>query len=355
MTPAPLRLALRGALRQVKYVHVVRPRAATGLVRSVYRQLESDFGMLAPPVALHSPQPVVLTAAWAMLRETLVARTSVDRALKEAVAAAVSLRNTCPYCVEVHGAALNGIEPGSDVDALRGGRIEEIGDERLLGVACWMRDTTIPPPLTEVQRAELIGVAVAFEYLNRMVNVFLPDSPLPPGLPDSARAHARGALGKFVLPGGDPVVEGRSLSLLPEADPPGDLGWARPVRTVADAMARAGAAIESSADWIPEAVRAPVRAAVAHWDGRPPGISRAWVEPLLPDKPADRAVARLALLTALGSSQVDARLVEEFPGGQGELIACTAWASLLAARQRGQMLAQAAESEKTEPDHAAKN
>src|ERR1700722_2652698 len=91
--------ALRRALDQIRYVSPVRPAAATGLVAAVYAQVEHDFGMLAPPVALHSPAPGPLAASWVMLRETLAVQGQADRAAKEMVAAAVSVENACPYCV----------------------------------------------------------------------------------------------------------------------------------------------------------------------------------------------------------------------------------------------------------------
>src|SRR3954466_10645569 len=118
MAPGLVRFALRRTLRDVKYVEAVRPRHARGLVRDVYRQVERDFGMLAPPVALHSPAPEVLAAAWLMLRESLgagggwvgggagVGGGTGSGAGREAGAAAVSAANSCPYCVEVHAMAL---------------------------------------------------------------------------------------------------------------------------------------------------------------------------------------------------------------------------------------------------------
>ncbi|MDA3646994.1 carboxymuconolactone decarboxylase family protein [Saccharopolyspora indica] len=350
MAPAALRFALRTALRQVRHVPVVRPRAATGLVRSVYRQVEGDFGMLAPPVALHSAQPQVLAAAWTMLRETLVARTAVDRTTKEAVAAAVSLRNTCPYCVEVHGAALQHAT-GSGVDPAGG----VVGDERLRAIGSWVRGAAPAPPLDDAERAELLGVALTFDYLNRVVNVFLPDSPLPSGIPGSARERARAALSNLMLPGGRPPAAGRALSLLPRAPLPDDLAWARPAGGTADAVARASAAIEAAAAGMSDAARTSVRTAVADWDGRAPGISRGWVEPLLPESAEDRAVARLLLLTALSSSQVDEQVATEFPGGARELIAWIAWAALLAARRQIALIDGGAGWKKTEAPREAKN
>ncbi|NUT18388.1 MAG: carboxymuconolactone decarboxylase family protein, partial [Hamadaea sp.] len=167
-----------GTLRQIRHVTPVAPRSARGLVAEVYHQVERDFGMLAPPISLHSPAPRALAAAWAMLRETLLAADATTRAEREAVAAAVSAANTCPYCVDVHGAALAGLTR-DDMPVL----------------SAWARSSATADPLPgtfgERPSAELIGVAVAFHYLNRMVNIFLPESPLPPLLRGSAAPVAQ--------------------------------------------------------------------------------------------------------------------------------------------------------------------
>jgi len=102
--------ALRKSLGQIRYVSPVPPGAAAGLVAEVYAQVEHDFGMLAPPVALHSPAAGPLAASWMMLRETLVVQGVASRAAKETVAAAVSVENGCPYCVTVHNAVLGGLD-----------------------------------------------------------------------------------------------------------------------------------------------------------------------------------------------------------------------------------------------------
>ncbi len=58
---------------------------------------------------------------------------------------------------------------------------------------------------------------------------------------------------------------------------------------------------------------------------------------------AHRAAARLTLLTALASYQVDSSIVEDFQlqyPDDAQLIAATAWASFTAARRVGLWLAQ---------------
>lgn len=72
MNKTLIRKAVRRSLARVRYVTPVPPGAAQGLVAEVYAQAERDFGVLAPPVVLHSPAPSSLAASWLLVRETLV-------------------------------------------------------------------------------------------------------------------------------------------------------------------------------------------------------------------------------------------------------------------------------------------
>jgi AhpD family alkylhydroperoxidase len=335
MVAGLVRLAVRRSLRDTRFVRVVPRRRATGRVAEVYRQVEREFGMLAPPVALHSAAPDVLAAAWTILRETLLAQGSADRAAKEAVATGVSAANSCPYCVDVHGMTLAAIPAGeSDRDALeKWARVSATG---AAGV----------PPFTAAQAPELIGVAVAFQYYNRVVNVFLRDSPFPSHVPESAKPRARRVLGGVLRPRADSGPRpGVSLDLLPAVPVPADLGWARGNATVEDAFARAYAAVEAAgARSVPPGVRALVRARLSTWDGQPPGLSRAWLAEAAAELPeAERAAGRLALAIALASYQVDEGLVTAYRAttpDDGTLLELAAWASMAAARRAGTWLAE---------------
>jgi AhpD family alkylhydroperoxidase len=334
------RQALRRALSQVRHVTPVRPRSATGLVAAVYDQVEADFGMLAPPVALHSPSPRVLAAAWLMLRESLVAG-AVDRPAKEAVAAAVSLSNSCPYCVTVHSATLGGLSSGPDATAIAAGDLSSVHDDRLRGIALWAsagatragaegQDWPFPP----AQAEELIGVAVTFQYLNRMVNVFLGDSPLPDGAPSGARRFLGWMMGRDAAAFAEPGV---ALALLPSvAD---TVPWAGGV--VGDAFTSAAAAISATSS-VTEPVRALLAAELSEWDGQAPGLGRGWVDEAVRVLPAaERAAGRLALLTAKASYQVDDEVVAAFRATRPEdaaLVELTAYASMAAASRVGDWL-----------------
>jgi alkylhydroperoxidase family enzyme len=325
-----VQLALRRTLGQIRHVDRVRPGRGGATVVGVHRQVEADFGLLAPPIALHTAAPPALAASWAMLREALVADGRVPRAVKEAVASGVSERNRCPYCVEVHSAtldALTGPVPGSVsvvdpvVDWARTGR----------GASA---------PFDCLRAPEHIGTSVVFHYLNRMVAVFLGDSPLPPAVPDSARATARRVLGRMMRPNAVASHRpGRSLEFLPPADLAPDLAWATPNPVLADAFSRAYGAIERLAEHtVPDEVRAAVGASVAGWDGGPVGLSRAWAYDETEGVSADnRPAAVLALLTAKAAYQVDDAIVADVRRGgtDTELIALTSWAALTAARALG--------------------
>jgi len=329
---------------QVRHVRPVAPGAARELVANVYAQVERDFGMLAPPVGLHSPAPGPLAASWLMLRETLVAAGTLSRAAKEAVAAVVSLGNGCPYCVDVHSAALHGLVRGRDALVLAEDRIEAIADAEVREAAAWarvsgVRETAFPAP-----SPELVGVAVTFQYFNRMVHVFLPDSPIPPQVPSAARGGLWRLLGRFMWPAARRSHEpGLSLDLLPAAQLPDDLSWAAGSHHIAGAFARASAAVEAAgARSVPLPVRELVLSRLAGWHGQPAGLSRAWVHDAVSGLPAaHRAAGRLALLTAIASYQVDQAVVDEFRAavpGDDALVELASWASLAAARRVGTWL-----------------
>ncbi len=342
-----IRAALRVAPEQILAIAPVRRRAARDLVARVYTQVERDFGVLAPPVRLHSPAPGPLAAAWVILRETLIAAGRLDRVVKEAVAAAVSLGNACPYCVEVHSATLHGLAGGDDARAIAGDRLDAIVDPRVRELAEWARVSGTkdlvdrhPVPARIDQLPELIGVAVTFQYYNRMVNVFLVDSPFPPGVPPNAVDKVRRVFGRLMRPAAIKVIEpGASLSLLPGAPLPDDLAWTRGNPIIADAFARAAAAVdEAGARAVPEPVRRLVLARLARWSGEPTGLSRAWVDEAVAGLDQEhRPAGRLALLTAFASYQVDRATVEEarLHRSDEELVGLVSWAALAASRRVG--------------------
>lgn len=339
--------ALRGlALAQIRHVEPVPLRTAPPPIAKIYRHLELQFGILAPPIALHSPAPDVLAASWLMLCAALLERGALSRREKEAVAATVSAGNTCPYCVAMHDPRLGGLVADADWAAIAQGRPESIADPQVRAIALWARDQartqeSAVSPFTAPQAPEAIGTVVLFHYVNRMANVFLTDLPLPPGVP----ARAMGVVAPVLLwltrsPSRPAAEPGAALDLLPEAPLPADLSWAQGNPALAQGFARAIAAVETAAARsVPQAVRELVRSELDAWDGEPRGLSRAWAttaaQAVAPD---ERPAARLGLLAAMASYQVDDADVAAFKAGRQadrELVELVSWASLEAARRAG--------------------
>jgi AhpD family alkylhydroperoxidase len=313
----------------VKYVEPVRKERATGLVAAVYEQIAAD-SRLTSPLVLHSPVPPVLAGTWCILRETYLAG-RVQRAQKEAVATAVSKANACPYCVTVHELMLQASGEASESRA----------------IAHWADRTLAPsdpvlrsPPFAPSDAPEIIGTAIVFHYLNRMVSVFLDGSPVPNSL-RFMQGGMRWLLGatfarrSVARPAPAP---GSSLALLPDAALPADLRWAAAKPSIAGAFARAAAAADTAGrEALPEAVRELVSRELSGWQGEAPGLGASWLrEATAGLDRQDRPLAELALLTALVPYRVDAAIVAAFRAvlpGDAPLVGAASWAAMSAARR----------------------
>jgi AhpD family alkylhydroperoxidase len=345
------------APKLIKYIDPVPPAKAHGLVAEVYNQMRLEF-QLVPPVTLHAPNPELLAGVWGILRETIVAG-PVDRTLREVVCEAVSEINQCSFCVDAHSALLTGAAHKHTADAIHANRPDLIGDPGIRSVARWALANREPghevlrnPPFPAESAPELIGSAVCFHYIDRMVSVFLAESPVP--LPTWLRwlrgtviRVAGSTVGKRIM--GVAVPSGGAVGSLPDAQPSGEFFWAEPKPAVAAAIGRLEAVIEKQGkEALPEAVRNVVTQRVANWNGEQPSISRSWVETAVssldePDQPA----GRLTLLVALAPYQVDETIIRAFrdrhPSDE-TLLAATAWASFTATRRVAGWLSPAAVS-----------
>jgi len=257
-------------------------------------------------------------------------------------------------------------------DAILRGEYDRIGDPQLKALVQWVlaRATpqatgALPPPFAPGEAPEIIGTAIAFHYINRMVNVFLGETflPVPAALKGLTRRLFGATVGKRFV--SRSVRPGDSLQFVPQAKLPDDLSWAASNPAVAGAFAGFAEVVEAAGDAaLPEPVRVLVTDYVQAWHGEAMGLSRRWVEDAVVEvKEEHRAAARLALLTALASYQVDASVVEGFQShcpDDAQLIAATAWASFTAARHVGTWLqgpapearAEQGRSAHAQPEHA---
>jgi AhpD family alkylhydroperoxidase len=319
------------------------------LLAQTYHQIKRDFGALVEPFTLHASAPRLLAGIWMATRETELVGI-VRREIKEAVAATVSRLNQCPYCVDTHTMMLHAVSAHGIAAAISQENDGEIQDPAIRQIVAWAEATRSPdnpllqrPPFSEAEAPEIIGTAVAFHYTNRMVDIFLDETPLP-----SNRGWLKGTLKRmagwyFSRAARRRKKPGTSLALLPEADLPADMGWAASSPTVAGAFARWAAVVEiAGQEALPANVRALARAHIAAWNGETPTLSRGWVEKALAGlDDAEKPAARLALLTALAPYQIDENTIAAFRAqqpGDDKLIAATAWASFTAARRVGTWL-----------------
>ncbi len=334
------------APQRINFITPIPQDEADGLVADVYDQMGRDF-QVVPPITVHSPMPKILAAVWGIVRESLVAG-PVSRVDREAVAAAVSKINDCPFCVDVHTTMLHGGSEHTLAKRLLNGNVDNLPPSRTGRIVEWALAGHSPdaeivksPPFSEEEAPEFIGTAVAFHYINRMVNIFLDDSPIPvPSFLKWLKAplgrfaglfFGKRILGLFVEPGD-------SLSFLPDAPLPDEFSWAKSNPTIAGAFARFASVIEVAGQTVvPVRVRELVQKHVDLWNGEDTGMSRQWVEDAVADLSDDeKAAGRLALLAALASYQVDEDVIrgfrQHFPTDE-QLISTAAWASYTATRR----------------------
>ena len=328
----------------IKYIQPVKPSSAQGLVADVYMQIKEDFGKIAEPFLMHSPMPELLAGAWMVCRETeLVGQ--VPREIKEAVAAAISKINQCPYCVDAHTIMLTAIGEKKTAQAISNEQYSSIPDGKMRLIVEWALATNTPtspllrsPPFSRQEAPEIIGTAVFYHYINRMVKVLLSETPLPSNQSWLKNFLKQMAVRMFSRAVNRTKNVGESLRFLPKADLPNDLRWAKPAPNIAKAYASFTAAIEKVGDYVlPPAVRAYIQEEVDVWHGQTSELSLAWSEDEISKlDPATQATADLALLTAIAPYEIDKNIVSTFKKyfpQDDKLVGTLAWASFTAARK----------------------
>ncbi|MEW8492714.1 MAG: hypothetical protein AB2604_02865 [Candidatus Thiodiazotropha taylori] len=333
--------------KQVRHVRAVIPTEASGKVSDLYQQIRCDF-QLVPPLTLFSPVPELLAAAWSIWREAQFVDGVVARPIKEAIAAAVSRTNACPYCVDAHTGMLHASSDHDVVHGILNDSHDVIPDPHMRDIVEWASATRMPgseilrqPPFTREETPEIVGTALTYHFVNRMVSVFLTDTPMPvPAGAKGLRGMAARIFGATVgkrIAARQPVA-GESLRFIPEADLPKDMKWASSSSRIASAFAGCIEIIEDEGDnALHITVQDLVRREIGKWQGESKGISRQWLEDSLTGiSDQQKPAARLALLTALAPYQVDDEVINSFRKswpGEKELLGATAWASMAAARR----------------------
>jgi len=347
LLPKTLRFRLFDTLsvKTMRYLKSVPRHKAQGKVAEVYDQIAEDF-FVNGSLTSRSSVPDLFAAIWTGGRETVLVSDQLDRTTKEALTATLSSINDCPYCGDMMISLIHAADQHDDAIQILSETEENITDqllrERLLWVRAVATPGAAPPSSTPFNRAQLpeaIGSLMALSDINRFSHIVMDGSPV--NAPLGLQAVKAFALRLF---GGElrathirPLEPGRSLHLLPEAELPDDMQWARPNPRVASAVARWAAAVERESEKvIPDRTRQCVHDSLKQWQGEQMPISRHWVEQEVEGLHGnERAIARLALVVAKASYQSDDSLVAEVlehNPEQEQFLRILAWSSFTASR-----------------------
>jgi AhpD family alkylhydroperoxidase len=279
----------------------------------------------------------------------MIASGQVRRGYKEALAATISDLNRCPWCVEAHTLALHATGDHATAKAIIRHEAPTLADPELQALIQWAAATRQPgatiltqPPFSAEAAPEIIGTALSFHFLNRMVSVLLAETFLPssPRLKGAIKRTA-GLIYSFAA--NKTYLPGAALELLPAVDLPADLAWSQANPIIAEAFARFAAATEQAGEQaLSPPARAVVRQYLQQWQGQDPGLGLQWLEQAITGlEGEDRVSARLCLLTALTPYRVDAKTIaayRTYRPGDVALVNALAWASFEASRRIGQWL-----------------
>ena len=335
----------------IKHVRPVDAGSASGLVAEIYAQIKKDFGKVVEPFVLHSLVPKLLAGVWMACRETELAG-RVPRHLKEAVAAAVSMTNRCPYCVDAHTIMLNASGEHNVATSISHANYAKIGDAKARFLAQWASTTNAPNTesrsllsFAPSEVPEIIGTAVFYQYMNRMATVLLSETPLPSNAYWLRSPLRRIAGMMFAGAVRTPKTAGESLRFLPNAELPSDLQWAKPNPTVAQAFARFSATIDETGEQsIPLQVRKHLTMFVSKWQGKPVPPDKHWISSETNQfNESAKSAAQLALLAAVAPWQIDDFTILGFRRYFPEdrmLLGTLAWGSFLAAKRIGTWIQQ---------------
>lgn len=80
-------------------IRMIPEDEATGVVKEIYREIKSTFGIDFVPnlYKAMAPRPAYLEANWNRVKAVMIESNKLDRLTKEIIAVAVSAVNSCEY------------------------------------------------------------------------------------------------------------------------------------------------------------------------------------------------------------------------------------------------------------------
>jgi AhpD family alkylhydroperoxidase len=293
-----------------------------------------------------------MAAIWTVGRESMLVPDKVDRTTKDAISAVLSQINDCPYCEDMLISLVHaGGEPETAMEIFDGSEFEE-SDNLLRRRLEWVRalatsssDVLPETPFSSEQLPEVIGTLMGMSDINRFSHVVMNDSPVsaPFGL-KSIKAVALKLFGaELKMTRRVSLEPGRALALLPPAELPLDLRWAKSNPRVADAISRYVALVESEGEKvISKEARKAIDASLKKWNGEQMPLDTQWIDEDIEELTGeDQAIARLAIVLAKASYRISDKMIVNVIGDHPDeerFIRILAWASSVAARRVVQIM-----------------
>jgi len=326
----------------IKYIKSIKPGQAKGDVKEVYTQLKEEMGDVVEPISMHAIIPELLGAVWGILRETLVVDDIVDRTTKEAVGASVSSSNECPYCVDAHTIMIIGLQDKDVADAIVKKDLSLIKDEKVRQIVDWsFKSSEINnPPFDAKQSAEIIGTAVFFHYLNRMVTIFLGPTILPLNISFLKGTMKKMAAMMFAGVLKKEKEKGNNVGAYKDVP---DLYWAKHNDRVNYVFTYMHHVLtELAKKYVPEEVQVFLKDQIVNWDGSELTNTKDLDKIVSVISKKNQILTKMLYLTAFSPHRIQDYHFEEFNlfyKGQNEAILATlSWASFMTSAKIGDRL-----------------
>lgn len=286
---------------------------ATGLSKSVFDQMNQDFTM-AEPFTISYPSEHQLAYRWMLNREAYLVNTNVERVLKDAVAYGVSIANQCSFCAEGHEMMI--AASGHHKEAKLIPYSNEQNEGKIFKIADWAKQSYEPnndlvksPPFSSQEAPEIIGTFFCFNVTNRLVNLFLGESPVPiPKNQKLLRSIMAFVATRFMM---KPFVtrkieSGKSLSLVALPDEEKSYSWTEKVPTISTAFSAVVDHLKKiEQEFIPNIIVERIDHILENWNGQVRPLSRQWLnEQTEGIDSSNQPLFKLALLVMFASYSV---------------------------------------------------
>jgi len=333
----------RFATNSIRFLKIHKPSKAQGKLHKIYNQINKD-AILVAPFTLHASEPNLVAAVWSANRETMFYGI-VPRSYKEAIASEVARINECPFCVSVHTLVMQASGEEKASDTILHQTKNNIANEQLRDIIAWSTSTRTPdaeilknPPFTVEEAPEIIGSALTFHYLTRMVNIFI-EGDLMPNM-GIVNGIIRKGISQFMLKSlvERELIPGDSLQFLPDALLPKEFNWAKDHPHISQTFAGINAIMNQHIEQtVSSTIIDLVQSHYDKWQGEDTGISRKWIKDATEGLSESEAIATsLMLLAGFAPYQISESDIETFrqyyPDDK-QLLAVTAWGAWATVRR----------------------